>query len=381
MNFWKNVMKLVDEPVKEKIENDNENLFDEKLSGVKVFNMLKVQAGLRNYQGKFIDSISGEEKYNFEYGYLGVLNNGFYYAQKEYEEKSWGKFNLDGSSVWIKDEPIHHELIISEKNTIYTFIRETKMYKGRDVDFDVVVEYSQDGKELSRFSMYDNLKDFKKYHGMLELDFPKIKFLPFIDFAKRKRESPWGGHYCYHHLNSLNIICENKNSNDSRFQKGNWLISCRHGSMIFILDKDSKKVVWSRTQKQINDEIQGQHTPTFLENGNILIFDNGRYRGSSRVIELNPVTDKIVWEYKNENFFTLSQGLCQKLENGNILITQSESGKCFEVDYKTKQIIWEFYHPEVQSIKNSKYKSNYGKRQWIYRMKHFSYTEIGGSKK
>ena len=380
-SFWSQVMSKVDEPYKEeKIED--ENLFDKKISGIKVFNMLKVQTGLRNYQSKFIDSVTGKLKYDFEYAYLGVLNNGFYYAQKGYEEKSWGKFNLDGSSVWIKDEPIHHELFISEKNTIFTFIRETKMYKGRDVDFDVVVEYSQDGKELSRFSMYENLNEFKKYHGMLELDFPKIKFLPWLDFAKRKRESPWGGHYCYYHLNSLNIICENKNSNDSRFQKGNWLISCRHGSMIFILDKKTKKVVWSKTQKQVNGEIQGQHTPTFLENGNILIMDNGRYRGFSRVIELNPITSEIVWEYSNkDNFFSLSQGLCQKLENGNILITQSESGRCFEVDYNTKQIVWEFYHPEVQSKDNSNYKSNYGKRQWIYRMKHFNYSEICEVKK
>jgi outer membrane protein assembly factor BamB len=373
MGFWSEIMSKVDEPYEKK---ESEILFNNNKSGIKVFDKPKVQKGLRNYQGKFIDSITGKIKYDFEYGYLGVLKFEFYYAQKGYEEKKWGKFNLDGSKVWIKNEPIHHEILVNDDNSIFTFVRETRMYRCRDVDFDVIVKYDENGKEIERFSLYENLSEFKKYHRMLELDFPKLNFLPFLDFAKRKKESPWGGHYCYYHLNSLDIICENKNSNDLRFQKGNWLISFRHGSMIFILDKDSKKVVWSKIQKQVPGEIQGQHTPKMLSNGNILIMDNGRYRGYSRVIELNPITNKIDWEYKCETgenkFFSLSQGLCQKLDNGNVLITQSESGRCFEVDYKSKEIIWEFYHPEVQSVENSKYKYNYGRRQWIYRMKHFN---------
>lgn len=377
MSFWSDVMSKVNKD--NLIEKSDEVLFDKKISGLNIFDKSKVQKGLRFYDGKFIDSITGKVKYEFDYKYLGILYNGFYFAQKDYEEKSWGMFNLDGSKVWIKDEPIHHEILGSDHNTVYVFTRETKMYKGRDVDFDVIVEYDLKGMEVSRFSLYDNLKDFKKYHSMLELDIPKLKWLPSFDFAKRKRESPWGGHYCYYHLNSLSIIPENKNSSDSRFQKGNWLLSFRHGSMIFILDKKSKKIVWSTSQKQVHGEIQGQHSPEMLENGNILIMDNGRYRSWSRVIELNPITNKIEFEYgnkKDNKFFSLSQGLSQKLDNGNILITQSESGRCFEINYKSKKIVWEFYHPGIQSIKNSKYKSNYGKRCWIYRMQHFNYNEV-----
>ena len=40
-----------------------------------------------------------------------------------------------------------------------------------------------------------------------------------------------------------------------------------------------------------------QHAPTPLPNGNLLIFDNGTLRGYSRVIELNPLTEEIAWEY------------------------------------------------------------------------------------
>ena len=49
---------------------------------------------------------------------------------------------------------------------------------------------------------------------------------------------------------------------------------------------------------------QGQHAPTPLENGNILIFDNGVHRLDdplpfSRVIEVNPATNEIVWTYQD----------------------------------------------------------------------------------
>jgi hypothetical protein len=44
-------------------------------------------------------------------------------------------------------------------------------------------------------------------------------------------------------------------------------------------------------------ELDRPHHATLLENNNILIFDNGSRRGYSRVLELNPVTGKVVWKY------------------------------------------------------------------------------------
>jgi len=169
-------------------------------------------------------------------------------------------------------------------------------------------------------------------------------------------------------MNSLQVIPENK-LEDERFRAGNWLISFRHGSMMFILDKD-KKIVWKCIFDDIEGNIEGQHSPQMLSNGNILIFDNGRYRGRSRVIEIDPLTLNIVWEYKADDFFTKSQGYCQRLGNGNTLITESEKGRAFEIT-KSGKIVWEYYHPDIQDETNSKYPESYGTRQWIYRMKRY----------
>ncbi|MFH1064794.1 MAG: arylsulfotransferase family protein [Candidatus Woesearchaeota archaeon] len=86
------------------------------------------------------------------------------------------------------------------------------------------------------------------------------------------------------------------------------------------------------------------------------------------VIELDPVKKKIMWEYKADDLFTLSQGYAQRLSNGNTLITESEKGHVFEVNSDGKKV-WEYYHPEKQNKANSPdHPESWGLRQWIYRM-------------
>ena len=102
-----------------------------------------------------------------------------------------------------------------------------------------------------------------------------------------------------------------------------------------------------------------------------IIFDNGRVRTWTRVIEIDPLTKKIVWEYRHKDFFSLTQGFAQRLPNGNTLITESEKGRAFEITSK-KKLVWEYYHPQVQDASNSSYPENYGNRQWIYRMIRYS---------
>ena len=134
-------------------------------------------------------------------------------------------------------------------------------------------------------------------------------------------------------------------------KKGDWLISIRELNLIGVLDPDKEQLIWSWGP----GELDRQHSPTFLQNGNILIFDNGVSRNFSRVIELNPLTKKIEWEYKSdppEDFFTTWGGSCQRLPNGNILISESAKGRIFEID-SAGNLVWEFYNPSVD-YKNKK---------------------------
>ena len=344
--------------------------FDQKLSGAHMHEPSLYCPGYNLFDGTLADR-DGKLLKSWKFRYLStLLPDGHYLAQEHYESPRWGMFTWDDKPVWISEVPIHHDICLTPLGTILTFTKEMQVYKGRKVDFCVIVEFDMQGREIFRFSTWENLKKFQRYHKRLELDRPKLFFLP--ETAKRKKESVWGGHYDYYRLNSICVLGDTPlGRSDDRFRQGNWLISFRHGSMMFMLDGNTKEIVWKCIDGDIPQKLEGQHAPRMLPNGRMLIFDNGRYRGWSRVLELDPVNNSVPWEFKQEGFFTLSQGHVQRLENGNTLITQSEQGRAFEITREGK-LVWEYYHTQQQNKDNSSHPESFGRRQWIYRMVRYS---------
>jgi len=138
------------------------------------------------------------------------------------------------------------------------------------------------------------------------------------------------------------------------FPNGDIVASVRHLNCLFIIDKKTKAI----KQRWGHTELGHQHNPTVLKNGNILVFDNGYHRlppkgdpisneAYSRVLEINPKTDGIEWEYKDEfrqRFFSAFCSSAGRLPNGNTLICESFKGRIFEVT-PDKEIVWEFVNP------------------------------------
>jgi len=145
---------------------------------------------------------------------------------------------------------------------------------------------------------------------------------------------------------------------------GNILGSFRHTNTICIIDKDTGNISW----RWGPGELAHQHEPVMLDNGNILVFDNGAHRAFSRfnysrVLEVNPRTNKIEWEYKADppfTFFSSVCGGCQRLPNGNTLITESDSGRIFEITYEG-EIVWEYISPFYGPYRGQ------APNNWIYR--------------
>jgi arylsulfotransferase ASST len=129
---------------------------------------------------------------------------------------------------------------------------------------------------------------------------------------------------------------------------GDILASYRPTSTVIRISRQSGKILW----KLSSPTVAGQHAPTLLPNGNILIFDNGVHRLDdpvpySRVIEVDPATNKIAWKYQDKptwNFFSPRMGYAQRLPNGNTLITESSFGRLFEVSGEG-EIVWEYVNP------------------------------------
>ena len=126
------------------------------------------------------------------------------------------------------------------------------------------------------------------------------------------------------------------------------MVSFRNISTIVRIDRRSSKVVWTLR----SPVVSGQHAPTPLANGNILIFDNGPHRLDqtfpfSRVIEVNPATNQIVWKYQEafpQNFYSDRISNAQRLPNGNTLINEGMFGRFFEVT-SAGEVVWEYVNP------------------------------------
>ena len=126
------------------------------------------------------------------------------------------------------------------------------------------------------------------------------------------------------------------------------LVSFRNTSTVINVDRKSGKIVW----RMGAPPLAGQHAPTPLANGNILIFDNGPHRldeslNFSRVIEIQPATKKIVWKYQEPvvtGFFSPRISNAQRLPNGNTLINEGVFGRFFEVTTEG-EVVWEYVNP------------------------------------
>jgi hypothetical protein len=340
----------------------SEEVADMNLTGVTVYNKEKSFEGYNFYTGQMID-MEGDFVRNWTALYLGIiLDDGYYIGQKELPDPLIGRYTFDDEPIWEKDVLAHHEIIRGPNGNWFTFGRDVVTYQGRKVEFDTIMEFDMDGNFVSEWSTWDNFDYLHGFHDKLELDKPSKYIIPK---EHRMNESLWGGDYDYYHLNTLRFVPPNdKEGLHAAFTPGNWILTMRHGSLIFILDKDTKEVLWYWGWK----DVQGPHGSMMISNGNLLVFDNGRYRNWSRVIEVNPATLEIEWEYKADGFYTLTRGFIQELPNGNLLITETDDGHVFEIT-RDKEIVWEFWNPNF---------NNESKREVIYRMTRYPKDMIDG---
>lgn len=121
----------------------------------------------------------------------------------------------------------------------------------------------------------------------------------------------------------------------------NWLYSARALSQVYKIDRVTGDVIWSLGGMNgdfafVNDPYNGfcgQHNATRLDNGHILLFDNGceclpevagsrhaHSRATEYAIDEVAKTAELVWSYEREEILAQTQGSAQRLSNGNTII-------------------------------------------------------------
>lgn len=250
------------------------------------------------------------------------------------------EYDWDGNLIWQVETPYQHHdvLLLPNKHIMYPSQGEPEgvipsgiaaQWKGglpgTEVDgkmySDIVHELDRDGKTVWQWNMYEHLDP--------ELD----------AMCPLEKRTEW-------HINSL-CLCRD----------GDILISVRNMSEILRVDYPSGKV----KARYGRGKISHQHDARELDNGNILCFDNGAHRygyepSYSRVIEIDPNTDEIVWQYKANlpsDFYSAVTSGSERLSNGNTLICDSVPGRIFEVTYEGK-LVWEYISPFMGDRKDAK---------------------------
>lgn len=233
------------------------------------------------------------------------------------------KLDKNSRVIWTYKGGAHHDFEVLEVGRIYLLARKLRCHPtlltGTAILEDFVVVLDSNGEELRRVSIVEALLRS-----------------PFSAFAEQMEDVD------LLHPNTIEVLSGRPEIAIPMFRQGNVLLSLLHPNAIAVLDMEREEVAWA-----IVGPWHGQHQPTVLPTGNILLFDNLGNHGYSKVIEFNPMTLDINWSYEGNEangFSSRAQGSAIRLPNGNTLITESTGGRAFEVTPQ-KRIVWEFLNP------------------------------------
>ncbi|MCP3919274.1 MAG: hypothetical protein GY711_27355 [bacterium] len=257
----------------------------------------------------------------------------------------------NGDVVWSRAAAAHHDIAPLASGELLVPVHDEHEYAGRIVRFDSIARVGPSDTQLV-WSSRERMQELSVLHPPTPLDRPA-------------REMP-DQMYDYYHLNSVEVLPPSTLAEaDDRFRAGNLLVCLRNVNLILVLDASDGAVLWHWGP----GELDAPHMPSLTPDGTILVFDNGRHRGWSRVLEVDPRAKAITWQWRAdppESFYTELRGSAQRLANGNTLVCESERGRAFEVT-RGGEIVWEFWNVLLE-----------GKRRRIYRMTRVTVDEARG---
>jgi outer membrane protein assembly factor BamB len=245
-----------------------------------------------------------------------------------YEGLGIVKLDADSNVLWSRRGGFHHDLEVLPNGEIWVLDRDGKIIPRinpeKGILEDMVTVLAPDGRVLRRISLLESLE--------------RSRWASLLDRTKRAGD--------IFHTNTLEVLDGRFARLHPAFRKGNILVSVLNLDALAVLDPDREELVWLLT-----GSWRRQHQPTFLDSGRLLLFDNRGPRepgpDRSRVIELDPLTGQIVWQFGGTpevDFFSKTLGSCQRLPNGNTLVSESENGRALEVT-PDGRVVWELYNP------------------------------------
>ncbi|VXC19673.1 Arylsulfotransferase (ASST) [Arthrobacter sp. 9AX] len=185
-------------------------------------------------------------------------------------------------------------------------------------------------------------------------------------------DAPLDPHYAREHWPMANTVNQTRD--------GDIIVGFRSASLVIRIDRHTNNINWTLNAPVVSQ----QHYPHELDNGNILVFDNGSFREGvsfpySRAIEVDPATNQVVWEYKDnppQNFYSPYMSSASRLPNGNTLIAEGTFGRIFEVN-REGTLAWEYVVPWFGSFgEGVGHDSSQGPNNSVFRAYRYSPDQV-----
>ena len=262
-------------------------------------------------------------------------------------------FDRDGDERWRWQGRAHHDLWVDATGVISLLARDARVMPDRHATIelldDKVVRLSPTGAVLGEWSVLEALAAS-----------PYAFLLPDLSDITRKKKRK-NADLDILHTNHIEVFDGSLAHVHPRYAAGNVMLSMRNIHTVMILNGETHAVEWIWGPSNLTF----QHHPTVLDDGHILIFNNGT--AESEVVEVDPDAGRVTWRYEDgPDFFSRTRGSAFRLPNGNTLITESDTGYVIEVA-ADGEAVWEFANPDVQDD---------GTRGAIWRMTRYAADDL-----
>ncbi|MCC6796965.1 MAG: aryl-sulfate sulfotransferase [Candidatus Hydrogenedentes bacterium] len=235
------------------------------------------------------------------------------------------KLDVNSRIIWAKENSFNHDIAVTDDGMIYMLEQKPTARPAVNPELkimdDHVTRLTPDGAIIDSVSLVD---------CVLSSPCRTLMDRVLLETAD------------IFHSNTLKVITQEQARVWPVAKPGMVLVSFRELHTIALIDQHDKKVVWWSS-----DVTRYQHEPIVTPRGTIMMFDNIWCPGRSRVVEIDPSNNAIVWQYSGtpqQPFYSLTCSMVQYLPNGNLMVTSSDEGRAFSIDVKGK-LIWEYVNP------------------------------------